>query len=481
MVERRAGPDRFVAEIGPFGAYERSITVNEDGGVIETIDYRLAVPFWWVLFTLPVRRTLRRTAHRDRPPWWAPPQVIDARASSVLGLLCSIALVQGYVGTMLTQTITYAAAEFGGTRRDQGTTLAMVRVGVLLGLVLATRADRVGRRRIVAFSAGAACIAAAAGAATPSLPALGVTQLVATGCAGALALLIGIVSAEEVPSGARAYSLSLVTMAAALGAGMCIWVLPVADLGRRGWRVVYVVPLLGLFVVRAVGRRLPETRRFERPHVEAALGGHGGRLALLAAAGFLGAIFVAPAFQFQNDFLRRQHGFSAARISLFTILTSTPGAIGIVVGGRLADVHGRRRVGAVGIVFGTVATVAMFLVSGWQLWALAALGAVLGALLVPALGVYRPELFPTALRGRASGLIDVVALTGSAIGLVTVGALIDRWGSYGRPMALVALGPLALAVLVLARFPETARRELEDLNPEDRSKASPPASLRSAD
>lgn len=482
VLERRAGPDRFVAETGPFERYERSVTVDRHGRSVETVEYRLAVPFWWVLFALPVRRALRRTTRRDRPPWWAPPQVIDARASAVIGLLCAIALVQGYVGTMLTQTITYAAAEFAGTRRDQGQILAMVRAGVLIGFVLAACADRVGRRRLVTFSATAACVAAAAGSMAPSLPALGATQLVATGAAGALAMLIGIVSAEEVPSGARAYSLSLITMAAALGAGMCVWVLPVADLASRGWRLVYLVPLLGILVVRSVGRRLPETRRFERPHAEATLSGHGGRLALLAAAGFLGAMFVAPAFQFQNDFLRVGHGFSAARISLFTILTSTPGAVGILAGGRLADVHGRRRVGAAGIVFGTIATVTMFAVSGWQLWAVAAVGSVVGALIVPALGVYRPELFPTALRGRASGLIEVVTLTGSAIGLVVVGSLIDRWGSYGRPMALVALGPVALAVLVLARFPETARRELEDLNPEDRArKTSHSASLTSPD
>jgi MFS family permease len=89
-------------------------------------------------------------------------------------------------------------------------------------------------------------------------------------------------------------------------------------------------------------------------------------------------------------------------------------------------------------------------------------------MVIPALGVYRPELFPTGLRGRASGIIQAVTLAGSATGLVLVGTLVDRWDSYVRPIALVALGPLLLAVLVLTKFPETARRELEDLNPEDR-------------
>jgi len=470
VAEQLLAPDEFEASVGPFTRYRRSLVVAEDGSFTETIDYSLAVPFWWWLFALPMRWALRTPARSGRParrPWWAPPAVVDARASTVLGLLCSIALIEGYVSTLLTQTITYAAGEFGDGRRAQGTTLAAVRAGVVLALVLAARADRVGRRRLIALSALAACVAACLGALAPNLVVLGGTQLVATGCVGALGLLIAIVCAEEMPAGARAYGFSLVTMAGALGAGMCVWVLPAADWGTRGWRLVYVVPALGLFVVAAVGRRLPESRRFARPHADVALAGHGARLFLLAAAGFLGALFVAPAFQFQNDYLRREQGFSATRIALFTVVTSTPATLGIIAGGRLADTHGRKVVAAVGVIGGTIAAVITFAVHGWPLWAWAVAGSMIGALIVPALGVYRPELFPTALRGRAAGIVQVATLAGSAVGLVLVGTLVDRWDTYFRPIALVSVGPLLLALLVLLRFPETARRELEDLNPED--------------
>jgi hypothetical protein len=34
-------------------------------------------------------------------------------------------------------------------------------------------------------------------------------------------------------------------------------------------------------------------------------------------------------------------------------------------------------------------------------------------------------------------------------------------------MGVLAIGPLAMAAVVLAWFPETAWRELEELNPED--------------
>ena len=83
----------------------------------------------------------------------------------------------------------------------------------------------------------------------------------------------------------------------------------------------------------------------------------------------------------------------------FQILTNTPGGIGIVVGGRLADQRGRRIIGSIGIAGGTLFTVLMFVTSGPQIWVWSLLGTVIGAIAVPALAVYGPELFPTESRG----------------------------------------------------------------------------------
>jgi MFS family permease len=85
------------------------------------------------------------------------------------------------------------------------------------------------------------------------------------------------------------------------------------------------------------------------------------------------------------------------------------------------------------------------------------------------MGVYRPELFPTGLRGRSAGLIEVVTVAGSALGLIVVGELADRWDQFAGPLSIFALGSLAIAGLVLIAYPETAQRSLEELNPEDRA------------
>jgi MFS family permease len=297
--------------------------------------------------------------------------------------------------------------------------------------------------------------------------ALGGTQVVARGLSTALALLIVVVVAEEMPAGSRAYGVSLLTMTGALGAGMVLWLLPLVETDERAWRALYVVPLVFLPLVRATSRMLPESRRFVRRHAMARFAGHGRRLALLAGAALALAMFGTPGSQLLNEFLREEHAFTATHITLFTILTATPGSIGIVVGGRLADVHGKRLIGGIGLAGGTLFTVLQFLTeSVTVLWVASALGSVFGGLAVPALAVYGPELFPTALRTKANVVITGLGVSGSVIGLVIAGRLAERW-SLGPGIAVLGVAPVLVVLFLIPRFPETAHRELEELNPED--------------
>ncbi len=470
----------FVCAEGPFRAYDRTLHAErlDTGGyhVREEIVWDIAIPLWGALFRPLVARQLRRTAPPEvldedqaarRAPWWSPPARLDARSSSVLSMLCGLSMLTGYLGTTITQTMTYAAKEFGASTAQQGATLAAVRVGVLLSLVLVTLSDRRGRQKLLLVCAVGGVVASVAGAASPGLLALGGTQTVARAFATALAVLIGVVSVEEMPAGGRAYAASVLAMTAALGAGMAVILLPVADLGLATWRVVYVVPLFGLpFFVR-LARRVPESRRFVRPHGRATMLGHRGRLVLLASASFFGLVFLAPISQFQNEFLRSEHGFTAVQLTIFTLATNTPGGIGIVIGGRLADLRGRRVVGAVASVGGAILLTIGYQVSGAMLWIAWMAGTVVAAATVPALGVYGAELFPTSLRGRANGLITVAGVSGSSVGLILAGRFDTHFGSFGPGMAILAVGPFIVAALVLAFYPETAHIELEVLNPED--------------
>lgn len=468
----------FTLAHGPFARYERRVTVSTADGdgdravtVTQDFDYQLPSGTWPFLMNRPFRAALRRPRADDRLPWWYPPQRPDARGATVLGLLATLSLIVGYHGTLLTQTMTFAADEFGAGRAAQGDALAAVRIGGILAIYLGVVADRRGRRMVLSLSLLGCVAATAAGALAPSLAGLAVTQAVNRGAWAASSLLLAIIAAEEMPAGARAYSLSLLSMTGALGAGAALWLLPVADISTRSWRLLYLVPLLFVPLIVRFGRLVPESRRFARPHRNVAFAGHYGRLLLVAGAAFLLNVFMAPQSQFRNEFLRDERGMAAAAVSLFVLVTSTPAGIGIMAGGRLADTRGRRVVGATGICVGTVLLALSFTLDGAAMWAAALVGGIFAAALVPTITVYGPELFPTSLRGRANGIVSTTAMGGSVVGLMAAGRLEEATGSFGRALAVLAVAPLAMAVVVVAWFPETARRELEDLNPEDRTAA----------
>jgi MFS family permease len=106
-------------------------------------------------------------------------------------------------------------------------------------------------------------------------------------------------------------------------------------------------------------------------------------------------------------------------------------------------------------------------VGGWGIWAWSLIGTVVGTAIIPALGVYGPELFPTAQRGRANGIIKASDRLGSIAGLLVTGAVSASVGRIGPAIAILAVGPVILAVLIVTSYPETAHLELEELNPED--------------
>ena len=142
------GPDRFTARGGPFSSYERTLATDADGTTVETIRYELAPVVWSWLLGHPYRMALGRRPRHGHRPWWSPPEAPDARGSTALGAICYLGLVFGFIGTLLTQTITFAADEFDASKTEQSAVLSLVRIGVLGALVVTTLADRRGRRRV---------------------------------------------------------------------------------------------------------------------------------------------------------------------------------------------------------------------------------------------------------------------------------------------------------------------------------------------
>jgi len=469
----------FDFDDGPFTSWRRQVEVAEHDGstgkatATETIEFSLALPVLAFPAALLVAWQLRRP-HRVDAPFWAPPERFDAKGSRTFGLLILAAMAGAYLGTLLSQTITFVAEEFDKGTSTQGWVTSMTRGGALLALVVVGQADKVGRKRMLLLAGTLSAAFAVSAAFSPSIWFFGASQTFSRGFATGFGILIGIIAAEESPAGSRAWITSVLTLFAGLGSGMVLWVLPLAGTDERGWRMIFLFSALIFPVLWGLSRRLEESRRFEaisqrsteRAPITPIMK---RRFVMLAAVGFALSMFGAPSSNFQNEYLRETRGFSATRISLFSAIVSTPVGIGVAIAGPQADRRGRRLVGIIGIVGGVGFAVMRYGFGGPLMWIAGLLGTVIGAAAIPALGVYGPEMFPTSRRGLANGLLTCIAVVGSVIGLTFVGQMTERFGwSFSKSFALLALAPF-VAIFIVARYPETAQKALEELNPEDSS------------
>ena len=182
----------------------------------------------------------------------------------------------------------------------------------------------------------AAPLVSAAGAFAPNFPVLVATQTIGRPLGLLLDFLIAVVAAEEMPRNSRAYAVSVLAMASGLGAGVAVMALPLADLLCSSWRLVYLVALVWLVVAVDIARRLPETRRFERPHVTAPRLDRVGSSCSGSSPCSPTSSSRRPASS-RTDIWEDTRGFSATMIVVFTVATATPAGIGLIIGGRSAD------------------------------------------------------------------------------------------------------------------------------------------------
>ena len=465
--ERASGENVFEQEVGPFSSYRREVASSADGTVRETTSYRLAVPWFGWVFALPMRHAVRnRRSAGASPPWWSPPDRLSERQVRTLALLAVASSAAAFANTLFTQTANFAADSFGVGDQGQGFGGAAVRIGVLIALPFALLADRIGRRRTIILLAWLTPVFCAFGAAAPSFPLLVASQTIARPLGIAMAMIAGVAAAEDMPRNSRAFALSLLAMSSGLGAGIAVASLRLADLGDNGWRYSYLLSLMWLPIAVSLARQLGETRRFETAHPVTPLLDR-RRLVLISSVALASNLFVAPASFFENRYLGDVRGYSGGGIALFTLATGTPASIGLIVGGKLADVVSRRKLIVLCSPFSTACIIVAFFIGGPGMWALALVGGFTAGMAYPAFAVYRAEMFPTGNRGKANGLITATALLSGSLGILLVGYARNHGVSFGVAMTAVATGQLLAVYIAYRYYPETAHLELEQLNPGD--------------
>ena len=410
VVETSAGPDRWLQEKGPFRSYERRLSVVADGAdrysVTERTSYALAIPLWGIVYDQLFRWVIKSHKREPRSRWWWPAEVVSAESATLIGVLGGLSIIAGYLGVLIGQVLTFATEDFGGSYQEQGLFFAALRIGVVAGVFLIRFADRLGRRPVLIGCAGGSILFTVLGGLTPNLELLWLCQAIARGLDTVLLSLIALAATEEVPAAVRATSIALQSMATALGAGMVVWVLPLADIGPGWWRVTFLAPAAFIPFLWWLARQLPETERFRRAaQSDAPARVDRYRFGLIASTAFLGGLFLSPASQLQNEFLRVKQGFSAGDISLFRLLVSTPAGLFLLGGAIIADRHGRKLLGSASLAVGTLAVVALYRASGSALWFWAVAETWVLAAAYPALRGYQDRALPNP-RPSAGGRLD---------------------------------------------------------------------------
>ncbi|MEU7649035.1 MFS transporter [Streptomyces huasconensis] len=151
--------------------------------------------------------------------------------------------------------------------------------------------------------------------------------------------------------------------------------------------------------------------------------------------------------------IERESGATFSQIQWITAGYALAFAAGLITGGRLGDIHGRKRLFLIGITGFTVASALCgFAVNPEMLVASRILQGGMAALMVPQVLSIVHATFPAHERGKVFGLFGMVVGLGAVSGPL-LGALLTEWNIFGlewRPIFLINL-PVGIAGIILGR------------------------------
>ena len=419
---------------------------------------------------------------RDPPPpirrsFVAPPAAFSPQAAALVASVAALAALANFGGALFGQTADPVTEAFDQSTKSLGVALAVSRGGVLVSLVAAALADRQGRRRMLLICFVGVCATSAISAAAPTFLVFTSAQLLNRAFVNAILVVAAIAVVEEAPDGARAYSLSMLALAAGAGFAVAVVLLPLSDIGTQSWRIAFAISALTVLLLPRLAKNLTETTRYTDLAARTRVRGrlrevfarvYGWRFFLLGLAAFLTNFFSAPSAQLTNRFLTDEHGFSNTGIAVFRAVTNGfPGLFGIILAGWLAERRGRRPVGIIGLALASLLQMGFFLGGGLTLWVTSTFAIVAAACAGIVLGAFDTELFPTEVRGTSNALLLGCAVAGAAAGLLLATNLEDAVGGLGNAIAICGIAPLVAAALVVPWLPEPAARTLDDISPSE--------------
>jgi MFS family permease len=418
------------------------------------------------------------TADPPKPVIGLPTAQFTADQATHLATAAAAVAVVAFTAALIGQLGGPISKAFNASDSTFSDALAITRLGALIAFVGIAFADRGGRRRTILIGVAGSAVACGVSVFSPNLAFFTVAQVMQRAFLIMTATVASVAVVEEAPEGARAYATSMLALAGGFGFSFSVITLPLADLGRQAWRIPFALGAFTILLAPRIRRRLMETTRYEAlaARTDVLRGrvrdirseGYGRRFLLLAAIALLLNVFSAPSSQLTNKYLTDVHHYSNSGIAVFrTVTTGLPGLFGLVLGGRLAEVRGRRSVAAVALAIATTSQIVFFLGGGALLWVTSATSIIAASAGGIALGTLGVELFPTETRSTSNGLLGVIGVLGSVLGFVITGALAHPQGEIGRAIALCGIGSLFAAIVLVPLLPESRAHRLDEVSPTD--------------
>jgi len=357
-------------------------------------------------------------------------------------------------------------------------TVFFFRLASFAAILLAYSADLVGRRRLLLITIFGQAVATLATAFSATYGEFLTAQIVTRVFGYAEEMLCIVVIMEEMSAAARGWAAGTFSAMDSTGAGLASLVFALVNLLPFGWRAIYVIGALPLFLVAFLRRRLPETRRFEaeqtihslRSRVAQALtmlrllvSEYPGRVtAILLAVAAVGFSF-APALVLMSKYLQQVHHYSPAQVTALYVPGGFIALVISIVAGRTSDRIGRRPVIAATLALSAGGFAVFY--GGWggwfipPVWILAMAGFFTSDAL---LAGFSSEIVPTAYRATVSGLRYSVGLLMGGLSLALEGVFYDMFQAHG-PAVMLPLALVPLALLAVFFLPEPSGKTLEEM------------------
>src|SRR5579863_4705215 len=258
---------------------------------------------------------------------------------------------QGFAGAIISVASPWIGKSFHLDGAGIARLFAWISLSAFGALALSRMIDRYGRRRMILWCVAAIPVCSIGAAIATSLLWFTIFQIALYAFVGAAGAGCVVMLSEELPIARRAHGQSIGGLASSVGAGLCVFLMPIFVAYGFSWRWMFVISAAGIAILPAMARLLPESDRWERSDAAGITKRtnfydvfqplYRKRSITMIVCTLAAAISTTAANAFGYYHAVSVVGLSAAATSTMTIVAGGIGLVGFPIGAWTAERFGR--------------------------------------------------------------------------------------------------------------------------------------------